>query len=455
MSQPNFPKINFIGKNATQVAGSMTLVEYQGVTILLDCGIAQGNSLHDDYVSNKQAFDKVKVSKLDYVFISHQHLDHIGLLPMLVSHGFNGRVIVPKELSKFILPLLLDGAYIMSKNAIHLGATKDKIIKPLYTEEDVYELMHYIEEYDFNKRITLNDRIDIQFFRAGHILLSSQIKIFFKEGEHYYTILYTGDLGKLNKSQINPWATRLKKIKSADIVIAESTYCDKDRADYEYTRSKEMQVLKNVVLHHRKVLIPVFSLSRTQIILETLYKLYGKDKSFKTKIYIDSPLASKMTDLYGQILKGDKKAYYDKMLRWDNIRFVNDRKHSQALRNDNRPMIILSSAGMLNAGRSRLWADILIPNAKDSIVFVGFTANNTYGYKVRNYLVPNIKCNITELHSFSSHIQYYEMLSYYTSINCQTVYLVHGNLENKQIFAKTLKAKFEKLNKSTKVVAVE
>ena len=444
----------------------MTLIEMKSMNILLECGLFQSNNIKNDWKINSGTFD-FKPSNIDYIFIGHGHIDHIGLLPRLYAEGCKAKIIAPKGTAKLFSLMGMDSAYIISKDAETLNRKYKMSVTPYYTENDVLTCLKYFEEYDMENTVVLNDNITFNFLPSGHIINSAQIELWLTENNRTSKILYTSDLGNISvsKNYVNDFIACEK----ANLVIAESTYSDKSRSIKNKDRNKDLEKIKsiidNVCLNNKhKVLIPIFSLDRCQNILTHLYNIYGHDNNFNIPIYIDSPLSIKITELYRQLLSEEELLLYEKILNWNNVNYVQEYKESKALMDSQNPMIILSASGMMQAGRSKSWAKSLLPDGLSHILFVGYSSENSLGSLIKNgkkyktlkidgQVIPN-RCGITNLLSFSSHMQYEDMLKYYSNINCEKIALVHGDFKQKCVFAKKLQETISNKNKTSKVVCV-
>lgn len=458
MSNKDKIKIYFVGENAKQVTGSATLVKTQDVQFLVDFGLAQGNSLRKDFDVNSKIPKEIKAKKIDYVFITHTNADHFAKLPLLSKNGFAGKVIVPSGNKEIIKRMLLDSSYIIERDANYLGR------EPFYNKQDVYSIVRLIEEYDFGKGHKLDNFVSFNFLHAGHILNSAQIEVDVKNGMNKKKILFTGDLG--NISFYKPFVERLQPCRKANIVVGECTYSREDRSVKPYQRDKDIEKLKTIIRQTTEsggnVFIPSFSLDRTQTLLYILYEILGENS--KHKVIVDSPLSVDMTNMYPGLITNGQAGKMKKILQWDSLILCKDHKEHELIKRDGRSKIILSSSGMMTAGRSVSWAERILPDKNSEIVFVGFAVEGSLASKIKDKKQKSVtingkrvktKCGVTILNSFSSHMQYEDLLRYYTSIGgAESIYLVHGNMDDKIAFSRTLQDKIHNNNKTTNVVCV-
>lgn len=423
----------------------------------------------ENYKANMKYIQKIRPQELQYIIIGHVHQDHIGMIPTLYARGkCNAKIIVPKGSTSILKEMWLDSSFINCRDVEVINLKNDRNYEPFYTEDVVYKTLEYIEEIDSDKIVPLSDELAIRYTDAGHILLSKQCEVYINGGSRTRKILFSSDLGNISTQDTRVFVENFKPVTSANIAIMECTYASKERQCTKETYKKDVTKIKSVVEQYcidnnSRVLIPSFSLDRTPYILWILYSLFGKDENFKIPILIDSPLANRLLDCYSSILDGEKKELFDEIMSWNNIKRVIQPEASKAAIADKSAKIILSSSGMLTAGRSVKWTQSILPNENDCILFMGYSGENTLAWKIKygkDHKTINIngkpyknKAQIYDLKSFSSHMQRNEMLNYYKSINCEKIYLVHSD-SNKIEFKHDLENAIADCLKSTKVVAV-
>lgn len=423
----------------------------------------------ENYKANMKYIQKIRPQELQYIIIGHVHQDHIGMIPTLYARGkCNAKIIVPKGSTSILKEMWLDSSFINCRDVEVINLKNDRNYEPFYTEDVVYKTLEYIEEIDSDKIVPLSDELAIRYTDAGHILLSKQCEVYINGGSRTRKILFSSDLGNISTQDTRVFVENFKPVTSANIAIMECTYASKERQCTKETYKKDVAKIKSVVEQYcidnnSRVLIPSFSLDRTPYILWILYSLFGKDENFKIPILIDSPLANRLLDCYSSILDGEKKELFDEIMSWNNIKRVIQPEASKVAIADKSAKIILSSSGMLTAGRSVKWTQSILPNENDCILFMGYSGENTLAWKIKHgkdHKTINIngkpyknKAQIYDLKSFSSHMQRNEMLNYYKSINCEKIYLVHSD-SNKIEFKHDLENAIADCLKSTKVVAV-
>ena len=459
-------KISFVGENASEVTGSMTLIEYQNKKMLVDTGLYQSNSLVKDYRTNSKKLS-FKANEIDYIWITHINADHFCLLPRLYKEGCTARIITHHKSVEFFEPMLLDSAHIMERDVMILHKQMPNAL-PIYDEQDVYTTLPYIRGYDEDVLYELDDNISFKMSGAGHIIGAMQTSIYIKTlSGHVEKLSFSGDIG--NTLFNNPFVEKFKPIKNCSVFIGECTYGSKERSCVENDRDKDIEKLQTVIREtcidgNGRVFIPCFALQRTQTMLKILYDIYGQDKNFKLPIIVDSPLAIKLTNVFSETLTGEEKILMDKIINWKNVKFIKSPEESIACVKDKSPKIILASSGMVQNGRSVHWAKSILPKKSDALVMCGFMVEGSLGWRIKNgrdksrisiqgVQVGN-RCGVINLRSFSSHMQNQQLIDYYKSINTDTIYLVHGNMSDKLEFKKQLEEELRKINKTTRVVVV-
>lgn len=456
-------KVSFIGANASDVTGSMTHIQMQDYQILLEAGIYQGGTLKEEYKTNSAKFP-FKPKEIDFIFLGHVHADHSLLSPRLVNEGFEGKIIVPKGTSKLFKIMALDSARIMARDIVTLNKKYHMSVEPIYTEDDVHNTLRFFEEYEIGELVKLNDSVSFRFVNSGHIILSAQIELILTENNNTRKILYTSDLGNnIPKNYITPF----EPVKKCNVCIGETTYAKASRDFSLKDRETDLRKIKEVILNtcnekKGKVLIPVFSLDRAQNLLTYIYDIFKGDESFKTLVLLDSPLSQKITECYLELLEGEQLEKLKEVLAWDNFRMVSDYKDSEAWQSGKQPCVVLAASGFLKNGRAKTWATKILPDSRSHILFVGFSNENSLASKVKNghkqktisidgKSVAN-RCSISDLKSFSSHMQRSELIKYYSEMNCEKIVLVHGNFKDKVDFSHDLQDEISKKNHTSKVI---
>ena len=457
-------QIHFVGEAANDVTGSCIHIQTPNRQILLECGLFQscGSTLENYKINNTHFAFKPK--DIDYVFVAHNHADHIGLMPKLYKCGSNAKIIAPSGSKQIAEILLKDSANIMFSDATELSAKFKREYQPIYTDSDVGNCLNHYSEYAFNEIVQLDEYVKFRFLPSGHILNSAQLELWITEGNVTKKIGYTSDLGNVHIKKY--YTNQFEPITRCDVLIGETTYARETRIANQKMRNKDLEKLEVAIRQTciedgARVLIPTFSNDRTQNMLTYFFDIFGHDESFDIPVLVDSPMAIKICNAYSNLLDGEDAQKWKQVLAWKNVRFVADSTDSRGWRESGEPVVVLASSGMMVKGRSTGWAHNMLPKTYDRIIFCGFSAENSLaaiikkgeqktitvsGDKVRN------KCQVTDLHSFSSHMQRDSLLDYYGSVECEKIVLVHGDMNGKIEFAKSLQEEVSKNNHTSKVV---
>ena len=463
--------IEIVGGNAEGVTGSCTRIDFYGRTILFELGMVQDNStILGNYKDNCAILNRIKPKKIEMVILGHNHCDHIGLVPMLFARGNTDiKIITPKDTTCILKEMWSDTAFINERDAEALNRKGDKCYTPLYTQVEVEMALKNVVEIEIGNIVDIDENVAIRYTPAGHILRSCQTELYINGGSHTRKILFTSDLSNRMIEDRKVFVEKFQPVTSANIVIGESTYGKRKgsmkKKDIELDRQKMKTVVEQFCIDNKhRVLIPTFSLDRMPFIIWELYQLFEKDESFTVPVLIDSPLANRLLDCYSSILDGEAKDKFDKMMSWKNIRRIITPEDSKAAISDKGAKIICASSGMLCAGRSIKWIQSILPNENDCCLFVGYAGIDTLAGKIKHgtgQKTINIngkpyknKCCLVDLHSYSSHMQHDDLVKYYKSINCEKIYLVHGDEQARIELKQDLEKALCDCCKSTRVVIV-
>lgn len=463
--------INVVGNNAESVSGSCSIINYNGKIALFELGsIQESHDPKTNYNYNKNLITDIKDKEnISFVILGHSHADHISNVPALYANNCTARIIVPKGNKSIIKEMWLDSAFINTREAETISFKTKKECLPLYTEDEVYRALTFVEELPFGEIIKLDDSLSVRFIHAGHILFSAQTEMFFKLANSIKKVTFTSDLGNINLKDTKVFISPLESVVKSNVVIGECTYAAKGRSVTKKDIKTDIKTIKDLVLKYcvhdgRTLFIPCFALDRTPYMLWLLYSAFGDDLSFFTRIVIDSPLAIRLLEVYSKELTGEAKILFDEMMDWHCIELSKTAISSAEAMEDGEPKIVLASSGMLDAGRGVRWAKSILPNKKDCILFVGYVSPNSNAYRIQNNKSKtivlagdtiNIKANLVSLHSFSGHMQRDDLINYYSGINTEVIYLVHSNKIDKNGFAEDLRSEISNKNKTTQVVCVD
>lgn len=463
--------IEVIGGNATGVTGSCTKIDFFGRTILFELGMIQDNStILGNYKENCAILNKIKPKKVEMVIIGHNHCDHIGLIPMLFARGNKDvKIITPKDTTRILREMWSDTAFINERDIEALNHKGDKAYTPLYTQTEVDMALKNVIEIEIGNIVKIDDNVSIRYTPAGHILRSCQTELYINGGSRTRKIFFSSDLGNRMIEDRKVFVEKFEPITSANVAFVESTYGKRKgsmtKKDIELDRQKMKTVIEQFCVDSKhRVLIPTFSLDRMPFILWELYQLFGEDESFNVPVLVDSPLSNRLLDCYSSILDGDAKEKFDKMMSWKNIRRIISPEDSKDAIIDKGAKIICASSGMLTAGRSVRWVQSILPNENDCILFVGYAGIDTLAGKIKQGSTQktiNIngkpyknKAQLVNLKSYSSHMQHSDLINYYKSINCEKIYLVHGEEQARIELKEDLEKALADCCKSTRVIVV-
>jgi len=442
---------------ARVVTGSKHLIQLNdGTTVLLDCGMFQGMGEQTEELNEHFGFNPKKV---DHMILSHAHIDHCGLIPRLVTEGFSGHIYCTSATMDLVRILLLDSAKIQeqdiaysNRHRVHSG---QPLLTPLYTEDDVTAAMHLFKIVEFNEEFTITPRIKFKFTDAGHILGAAAVHLSILEDGKNTNITFSGDVGRYGDMLLkNP-----QTFPQADYILLESTYGDSLHKELTPIADALLGIIKQTCLiQSGKVIIPAFSVGRTQELLYALNSLELKGILPDLPYYVDSPLSEKAT----QVLMNHPEVYnadVDNVLKVDanpfafkGLRFIESTMESVALNTDPRPCVIISSSGMAEAGRVKHHIKNNIGNAKNTILMVGYCEPNSLGGRlIRGDKQVHIfgetfdvKAGVQSIKSMSAHGDYEDLLHF---LSCQDpakvkeLFLVHGEYEVQQHFKKMLNEK--------------
>ena len=445
------PYIQFLGNSAIDVAGSLNLLRFKRYCLLLDAGWAQGFDIMTSYRQNKDAVKKIKSKEIDYIILSHAHLDHHGLCPALYAKGCHAHIYAPQGSTPFIKLMWEDSLKIHLQDCQKLQNKHGIKASPLYSPVDIEAALNRIIEIPYASPYQINESITLTYYPAGHILHSAQVYLEFKEGNIIKRIGYTGDIGL--KPQ--PYTEPIEPLPFCNLLIGESTYCTPTRPDKARDRAKDIEKIQSVVEQFGRVLIPCFSLQRTQVMLRLLYQL---SVFKKCPIYLDSPLASKFCAMWNVV---DEDYTWQEIM--SKIKVIDSYESSVALQESNEKCIILSASGFLQGGRIMNHLKVSLDKPQTCVVFCGFAGENNLASQIKagqkevnvdGTIVKN-RANIVELRSFSSHASYEELMQYYgEDTRYDKLALHHGEFEPKVAFANTLQNNLIAQGKSSRVIAV-
>ena len=461
-------KIQFLGATR-EVTGSKHLITTDsGHTILLDCGMYQGKGMETDAANRDLGFDP---AKLDCVVLSHAHIDHSGLIPYIVKLGFKGDIYCTPATRDLCSLMLTDTAFIQEQDVRmynkkidrqnpHKEKGKKYKIDPLYTQQDVNRAMKHFVTYCYDRRFRLFDDVLLTFTNSGHMLggaicsleiyeedKSPNLQIFESSNvsqKRWKRVTYTGDIGRLHCHILPP----PQLFPQCDYLICESTYGDRLHDEQMVTEEQLLGVVEDTCVYRKgQLLIPSFSVGRTQEIVYVLNQLYNDGRLPHIPVYVDSPMSTNATQIFRMYPDELSEEVRDTMqfdpdpFGFNTLRYITDIRESKVLNHKDEPCIIISASGMLEAGRIKHHVANHISDPRCTILIVGYCEPTTLGARIQEPglkwisifgLDRRIKAQITKIEGFSGHGDYREMIDYLTrSLQVKDVrqtFIVHGDL---------------------------
>ena len=421
-------KLTFIGAAST-VTGSKHLLEVNNLKILIDCGLYQG--IKNYRTRNWQAlpFD---VTKLDAVLLTHAHIDHSGYIPLLYKQGFRGPIFCSHETLKLCEVLMPDAGFLQEEDAKYANKkrfSKHSPAEPLYTLNDAKKSLSLFVPLDFQHNVEILPNITINLKPNGHILGSSSIELNAKSK----TLVFSGDVGR----QDDPIMYPPEPISPCDLLVVEATYGDR-----RHTATDTKQILADAINDTFKrggiFLMPSFAVGRAQLILHLIAELKREQRIPNVPVYLNSPMAIKVTDLYEKAHKHHKLTKEQCQAIDDMTEFVKTQEESEMLNSRNLPCIIVSASGMASGGRVLHHLKSLLPDDKHTVAFLGFQAAGTRGEALINgaerikihgeYI--DVKANVLNLDSLSAHGDYQDILNWLQQGEAlpKQIYINHGEV---------------------------
>lgn len=449
--------ISFFGA-AQKVTGSKHLIETNGFKILLDCGLHQGRRSETSELNQTFAFEP---SGIDAVILSHGHADHCGMLPLLVKHGFKGNIYASPATVDVAGYIMRDSAKIQEQDASyhnnHLRPGEEPIT-PLYSTEDVEQAVaHFVPVPYFlhSKEWTrLNEQVRFKLYDAGHILGSSIVLLEITEDGNTKTVAFTGDIGHNN----TPLLRDPEKIaEPVNVLISECTYGNRVHKTLEEAKINLAKLITLAFQHKSKIIVPSFSLGRTQELIYILHQLTDSGAIPRLPIYIDSPLAANMGDVFirhsGEYDEATWKDFTkpgEAPLAFRNLEYTHSVEDSKRLNTLPGPCMIISASGMCEGGRVVHHLKNNITDEHAIIMFTGYQAEGTLGRKIIEGVSPvrimgeeyPVLAHVVKFNEFSAHADQDQLLEYITGLHgLEKVFLVHTETDQATTFAPLLKDK--------------
>lgn len=445
--------IKFLGA-AREVTGSKHLVITQkSKKILLDCGMYQGKGKETDSLNRDLGFNPTEI---DHIILTHAHIDHSGLIPYVYKLGFRGSVICTNATRDLCAVMLADSGAIHEADTIQynkkLALKGMPPVDPIYTRKDAVNCMELFIGVAYNRKFYIDENTKVKFTNSGHMLGSSVINLEVTETDGLKKLAYTGDIGRRhNKILHSP-----VDFPQCDYLITEATYGDRLHKDQSSAREELLHVIKHTCIEKRgKLVIPSFSVGRTQEIVYTLNQLFNEGRLPRIDIFVDSPLSLNATEVFRMHPECFNEDMLDEMhfdpdpFGFNRLYYVRSVAQSKKINERKEPCVIISASGMMEAGRVKHHLANTIANHRNSILAVGYCAPTTLGAKIlrgepevsiHGNIYP-VRAEVFRIDSYSGHGDYNEMIEF---LKCQDkekikkLFIVHGEYEPQLAYKESL-----------------
>ena len=445
-------RIHFLGAART-TTGSMYLLEMNGKKLLLECGLFQGR--REESIARNCCFP-FDPKTIDAVVLSHAHIDHCGNLPNLCKQGFEGNIFCTFATRDLASIMLEDSAGIQQSDAEYISrkrALKNlPPVEPLYTEIDAEKAIRQFVTIGYDRAIQVIDGVRVTFRDAGHILGSAQVILDIQEGAKQFRYLFSGDVGRGTDDILRD----PQPVDGVDFLQVESTYGAREHVSPQRADDEVARLVRETVERNGKIIIPAFSVGRTQAIVYTLHRLIESKQLAPLPIYVDSPLSVNATEVFRLHPECFNETIYSFLREkanpfgMEHLTYIREVAHSMKLNELKEPAIIISASGMAEAGRIRHHLKNNIGNVNNLILFIGYCADHTLGAQILSgkpivniFGEPHqVRARIASLDSFSGHADKSELESYVKAIggNIKKIFVIHGEETQALAFGETLRA---------------
>lgn len=456
-------RITFLGA-AGEVTGSQHLIETDTRRILLDCGLFQGR--RDECRAKNEKFH-CDPANLDGVILSHAHIDHSGNLPGLRKAGYKGPIFCTEATADIAYIMLRDSAKIQQEDAKYLRKRRRREekknggsdtrslppIQPLYGEEEVLKLSKQFQPLAFSEWHQLADDFRLRFHNAGHILGSAIVEVELEDAGETRRVVFSGDLGQRGMPLLRDPVT----VDACDALICESTYGNRKHPPIANIRVHLERIVKRAIANDGRVIIPAFSLGRTQLVLHILNNMYNEGELGDMPVFVDSPLATRLTDVYRDYQRElndkvlEKLKDDDDVFDFPTLRFVQSRDESMALNRRKGAFVVIASSGMCEFGRVVHHLKHAVSHEENEICIIGYQASHTLGRRLverqptvrifgREY---KLRANVQKINGLSAHGDADDLAWWIGQLakrgGADNVFLVHGEPDSAQALARLIK----------------
>ena len=432
-------EITFLGA-VRSVTGSMHMLQVNGSRILLECGLFQGHRQEAFERNRKLPFD---ASKVDVMVLSHAHIDHSGNIPNLVRSGFRGSIYSTFATRDLCSLMLRDAAHIMESDIEYVNRKREKDhlppLEPIYTSEDAIRSLRSFHGLEYGRATLIAPGVTVTFRDAGHILGSALCVLDIQENGRNYRLLFTGDLGRFGLLILKD----PEIVEDIDYLITESTYGGRVHGTQEQAEAELRLVVNKTYGRKGKVIIPAFAVGRTQEVVYTLHRQELAGQIPHIPIYVDSPLAINATEVFRLHPEAYDAETYQFMLKhqdpfgFDQLHYVRQAEDSKAINAITSPIVIISASGMCESGRILHHLKHNIENPRNTVLFVGFQAENTLGNRIQQKQDKvsifgdeySLRAEVATIDGYSAHADRDELLQYIQKVNqkLQRIFIVHGD----------------------------
>jgi len=442
---------------AEEVTGSKHFVDTEDHLIMVDCGAFQGRREEADEKNRNWNFNAADV---DALILSHAHFDHSGLIPLLTTKGFRGNIYTTPASRDVASLIMMDSAHIQAKDLEYLRKkAKKKNVSfdkdPLYTERDVVESLNYFMTVSYHRPFMIADGISATFYDAGHILGSAVTYLEINRNGEKTRIGFSGDLGRKNL----PILRDPEVIPPVDYLVMESTYGNREHDPIESAENRLSEIINRTIRRGGKIIIPAFAVERTQELVYIVHLLSDQGRIPKIPVYVDSPMATNATSIfrvhqecYDEETRQAFIDHHKNPFGFNELKYTVNTEDSKRLNTSKEPSIIISASGMCESGRILHHLANNIENPRNTVLIVGFMAQNTLGRKILERKpevkifggIYKLRAEVAVLNAFSAHADYKDILEYVQTVDrhqLKEIFLVHGEPEAQAGMKKLLEEK--------------